>query len=108
MATSDAYANLPTHPGEILRKELERRGISQRRLAIETTVSPSQLNELICCKRPLNAETAILVGRALDMDPEPLLMLQIKYDLEYVQRNRAFLIRMKRVLKIEDETLQGS
>lgn len=103
MATSDTYANLPTHPGEILKKEIERRGISQRRLAIETTVTPSQLNELLNSKRPLNAETAILVGRALGMDPEPLLQMQIKYDLEFVQRNRAFLIRMKRVLKIEDE-----
>lgn len=108
MATSDAYANLPTHPGEIIKKELERRGISQRRVAIETTISPSQLNELINCKRPLTAEMAILLGRALDLDPEPLLILQVKYDIEFAQRNRAFLIRMKRVLKIEDEAPQDA
>jgi addiction module HigA family antidote len=108
MATSDAYANLPTHPGEIIKKELQRRGISQRRVAIETTISPSQLNELINCKRPLTAEMAILLGRALDLDPEPLLTLQVKYDIEFAQRNRAFLIRMKRVLKIEDEAPQDA
>ena len=103
MVTKEAYANLPTHPGEILKREIERRGISQRRLAIETTVSPSQLNELLNGKRPLNAETAILMSRALNLEPEQLLTMQMKYDLEFVQRNRAFLIRMKRVLKIEDE-----
>ena len=108
MATSEAYANLPVHPGTILRKELEKRGISQRRLAIETTISPSQINEVFSAKRPLNVEMALLIGRALGLDPEPYLLLQMKYDIEFVQRNRAFLIRMKRVLRIEDDTEPSS
>ncbi len=93
---------LPIHPGSIVKREMDIRGISQRRMAIELGISPSQLNELINCKRPLNAETALLFSRALGLDAEELLILQAKHDLEYVQTNRAFLIRLKRVLRIED------
>ena len=36
-----------THPGEVIKDELEYRGISQRRLASEIGVPVSQLNEVL-------------------------------------------------------------
>ena len=48
----------PTHPGEILKDEIEYRGISQKKLAKEMGVSYTVLNEILNAKRPLNTEYA--------------------------------------------------
>ncbi|KAA6303316.1 MAG: hypothetical protein EZS26_000491 [Candidatus Ordinivivax streblomastigis] len=40
----------PTHPGEILKEEIEYRGISQRKLAAEMGVSYTVLNEILNAK----------------------------------------------------------
>ena len=89
-----------THPGEVIKDELEFRGISQRRLAIEIGVSVSQINEVLNGKRALNAELALLIGQALDLDAAPLLSLQMKYNLLSAKRNKSFLKRLKEIPKI--------
>lgn len=89
-----------THPGEVIKDELEFRGISQRRLAMEIGVPVSQLNEVLNAKRALNAELALLIGQALDIDAAPLLSLQMKYNLLSAKRNKSFLKRLKEIPKI--------
>ena len=89
-----------THPGEVIKDELEFRGISQRRLAMEIGVPVSQLNEVLNAKRPLNAELALLIGQALDLDAAPLLSMQMKYNLLSAKRNKSFLKRLKEIPKI--------
>jgi plasmid maintenance system antidote protein VapI len=37
----------PTHPGEILKEEIEYRGISQRRLAAQMCVPYTALNDIL-------------------------------------------------------------
>jgi hypothetical protein len=46
----------PTHPGEVLKNELEYRGISQRGLAKEIGISYSAFNEMLNGKRSLSPE----------------------------------------------------
>lgn len=89
-----------THPGEVIKDELEFRGISQRRLATEIGVPVSQLNEVLNGKRSLNAEMALLIGKALDLDAEPLLSLQMKYNLLSVKRNKSFIERLKDIPRV--------
>ena len=89
-----------THPGEIIKDELEYRGISQRRLAKDIGVPASQLNEMLNAKRPLNAEMALLIGQALDLDAAPLLSLQTKYNLLSAKRNKSFVKRLKEIPRI--------
>ncbi len=89
-----------THPGEVIKDELEFRGISQRRLAAEIGVPASQLNEVLNAKRPLSAEMALLIGQALDLDAEPLLSLQMKYNLLSAKRNKSFFERLKKIPRI--------
>lgn len=90
----------PTHPGEVIKDEIEYRGISQRKLAAEIGVSYTQLNEILNGKRPLNTEMAILIATALDLDAEPLLTLQTRYDMITTKRDRSFLRRLSAVRKI--------
>lgn len=89
-----------THPGEVIKDELEFRGISQRSLAKEIGVPPSQLNEVLNAKRPLSAEMALLIEKALGIDAAPLLTLQMKYNLLSAKRNKTLLKRLKDIRKI--------
>ncbi len=90
----------PTHPGEVVKDEIEYRGISQRQLANEIGVSSSLLNEVLNGKRAMNTQLALLISAALDIDVEPLLKLQTKYDMIMTKRNKTFMQRMKNVRKI--------
>ena len=50
----------PIHPGEILREEfLEPFGLSQYRLAKETSVPPRRINEIVRGTRAISADTAL-------------------------------------------------
>jgi addiction module HigA family antidote len=89
-----------THPGEVIKDELEFRGISQRRLAAQIGVPASQLNELLNAKRQLSAEMALLIGQALGLDAAPLLQLQMKYNLLSAKRDKTFLERLKEIPRI--------
>lgn len=90
----------PTHPGEVIKDEIEYRGISQRQLANEIGVSYSMLNEVLNSKRVLNTQLALLISAALDIDAEPLLRLQTKYDMLMAKRNQSFMQRMAAIRKI--------
>ncbi len=89
-----------THPGEVIKDELECRGISQRRLASEIGVPVSQLNEVLNAKRALSTEMALLIEKALGIDATPLLTLQMKYNLLSAKRNKTFSERLKDIRKI--------
>ncbi len=68
-----------THPGELIRDELEARGISQAQLARQIGVSPSLLNEVVNGKRSVNTEMALLLEAALGISAEMWLNLQSEY-----------------------------
>lgn len=48
------YPYTPTHPGEILKEEIEYRGISQKKLAEQIGISYTMLNEILNAKTPCN------------------------------------------------------
>ena len=100
MVANNLKPHYLTHPGEVIKDELEFRGISQRRLAKEIGVPASQLNEILNAKRPLNTEMALLIEQALGLDAAPLLSLQMKYDLLSAKRNKSFLERLKEIPRI--------
>ena len=89
-----------THPGEIIKDELEYRGISQRKLAMQIGVPASQMNEVLNAKRALSTEMALLIGQALDIDATTLLALQMKYNILSAKRNHSFLKRLKEITRI--------
>ena len=50
----------PIHPGEILMEEfLEPLGLSQYRLAMDISVPPRRINEIVHGKRAISADTAL-------------------------------------------------
>ena len=90
----------PTHPGEVLKEELEFRGISQRGLAKELGVSYSAFNEVLNGKRALNTELAMMMEAALGVDAAPLLAMQNEYDMLMAERNESFMEKLNQIRRI--------
>src|SRR5437899_8016569 len=73
----------PVHPGEILLEEfLVPLGISQYRLAKETSVPPRRINEIVRGTRAISADTALRLARYFGTSERFWLNLQSRYDLE--------------------------
>lgn len=78
----------PIHPGEILLEEfLEPLGLSQYRLAKDTSVAPRRINEIVHGKRAISANTALRLARYFGTTDRFWLNLQVRYDLE-VEKDR--------------------
>ncbi len=90
----------PIHPGEIIKDELECRGISQRQLAQKIGISYSVFNEILNGKRPVNSEVAMLVEAALDVSAETLLKMQMRYNLQMTKENPLFISRLAEIRKV--------
>jgi addiction module HigA family antidote len=90
----------PTHPGEILKGEVEYRGISQRKLAAKMGVAYSVLNEVLNAKRPVTTEYALLFEAALGIDAEPLIGMQADYNIQVMRKNKSFADRLAEIKKV--------
>ena len=90
----------PTHPGELLRDEIEYRHISQKQLAADMGVSYTVLNDIVNCKRPVNTKFALLCEAALGIPAHILLCLQSDYDMQIVKHDKSFADRLKSVRKL--------
>lgn len=94
----------PTHPGAVIKEELEFRGISQRALAKAIGEPPSKLNEVLNARRQLCADMALLIGKALGMDAVPLLEMQMKFNLLSAKRKKKVMKRLKIIRNITATT----
>jgi len=78
----------PIHPGEVLLEEfLNPMGISQYRLAKDTSVPARRINEIVHGARAVTADTALRLGRYFGTSAQFWLNLQTHFDLE-VQKDK--------------------
>jgi addiction module HigA family antidote len=73
------------HPGEFLREVLDELGMTQAAFAAAIGVSPMRVSHLLRGDRPVTAELALRLGRALGQTPQYWLNLQADYDLKMAQ-----------------------
>lgn len=88
------------HPGEILKDEIEYRGISQRQLEDEMGIAYSALNKILNARRTVTEKTALLFEAALGVNAEPLLKMQMRYSLQSTKKDSSFMARLAKVRKI--------
>src|SRR5713101_8772447 len=89
----------PVHPGEILMEEfLSPLGVSQYRLAKETSVPARRINEIVRGSRSISADTALRLARYFGTSERFWLNLQARYDLE-VEKDRLGR-RLQREVKV--------
>lgn len=78
----------PIHPGEILKDELEARGMSQRKFAAVIGVSYSVLNEVVNGKRPVTTEYALKIEAATGIPAYFWVNMQAAYNMQTARRDR--------------------
>lgn len=90
----------PTHPGELLKEEIECRGISQKELSRQTGIPYTALNEVLNGKRAITPEYALLIEAALGIESVFWLKMQMDYDTITAKRDKTFAQRLACVRRI--------
>lgn len=94
------YGAFPTHPGEVLKDEIEERGISQRQLADSLGLTYSVVNEILNARRPITAKTALMFEAALDVPADSLMNLQTKYNMQTARNDEGLRSLLKGIKKV--------
>lgn len=89
----------PIHPGELLKEEIEYRGISQRKLALQMGVGYSVLNEILNCKRPVTTEYALFFEAALGIEAGISIRMQSAYNLQVAKKDNKLNKRLAEIRK---------
>ena len=89
----------PTHPGEILKEELESRGISQKQFAQLLNMPYTQLNEILNAKRPVSTDFALMVEAALGINPELLINMQNRFNMVIARQKPSLLEKLNQIRK---------
>lgn len=100
MVANNITPAFPTHPGAVLKDEIESRGISQRQLAKDMGLAYSVVNEILNERRPLTEKTALLFEAALGVNAEPLLRLQLRYNVQNARKDTSFLNKLAKVRRV--------
>lgn len=91
------FGYTPTHPGEVLKDEIEYRKISQRALARQMGISYKVLNDILNGRRSLTTTTAMMFEAALNVPADSLMRLQLKYNLQLASNDQTFMERLNKI-----------
>lgn len=90
----------PVHPGTLLKEEIEYRGISQKQLARQMSVSYTVLNEILNGKRPISTDYALYIEAALGIDAQLWIQMQADYNLQVAKNDNNVLKHIHNIRKI--------
>ena len=81
------------HPGEVLKEELDERGVSPTELARQIDVPANRVSQIIAGRRTVTADTALRLGHWFGTEPQFWMNLQAQYDLVTAERAAGARIR---------------
>lgn len=81
--------HIPTHPGEILKDEIEALGLSANRFALEIGVPPTRIGEILHLRRAVTPETALRLAAYFGGSAKVWLGLQADYDLARAEKEHS-------------------
>ncbi len=76
------------HPGRLLKRELQARGLSANRVALDLGVPSGRITDILNNRRSITADTAVRLGRYFGNGAQFWLDLQGQYDIAVVERDR--------------------
>jgi antitoxin HigA-1 len=77
---------IPVHPGRVLRRELEARGLSANRLALSLRLPSGRITDILNGKRGISPETALRLARYFGNSARFWLNLQTGFELAVAER----------------------
>lgn len=94
------YPYTPMHPGEVLKEEIEYRGISQKVLSERMGLSYTMLNEILNCKRPVTETIALCFEAALGVEAEMLVNMQARYNMQNARKDSRLKARLSEIRRV--------
>lgn len=98
--TNLGYSFIPVHPGEIIKEELQFRGISQKRFAEVIEVSYTMLNDILNGRRPVSTDFALLIEAATGINADMLVNMQTRYNMQIARKDKNIVARLENLRKI--------
>lgn len=98
--TNLGYSFIPVHPGEIIKDELQSRGISQKRFAEVIEVSYTTLNDILNGRRSISTDLALLVEASTGINADMLVNMQTRYNMQLARKDKNVAARMENLRKI--------
>lgn len=77
-----------SHPGNMLRRELQARGLSANGLALDIGVPSGRVTDILNGRRSITADTAVRLGLYFGNGARFWIGLQSQYDIARVERER--------------------
>ncbi|MEY8488141.1 HigA family addiction module antitoxin [uncultured Parabacteroides sp.] len=100
ITANNSQSFCPYHPGELVKEELECRGIRQKVFAKKFDLSYSAFNEILNAKRPITTEFALLLEAALGINADLLVRMQADYNIQMARKNNSLLEKLNNIKKI--------
>ena len=97
---------IPVHPGELIKDEIEARGMTQKQLSNLIGLPYTMLNEILNGKRNVTTETALLFEAALDINAELLMNMQSDYSLQVARKNKSLIKRFESIRRASAVAVQ--
>lgn len=85
------------HPGEFIKDELEARKMKQQALADEMGISKSIVSQIINGKRNITPFLALKIEKALGIDAQLWMRLQIRYQLDTIRLNQMDALKKAKI-----------
>jgi HTH-type transcriptional regulator / antitoxin HigA len=82
---SELIPSKATHPGILIKDEIESHGMTQKDLALKMDIAPNIVNELIKGKRNITAALAIKLEAVLKIDAQYWMQLQAQYEIQTIR-----------------------
>ncbi len=84
---------IPTHPGEILKEELETISMSAHALSMALGVPASRIDQIVKCRRAVTPDTALRLAAYFGGSPRFWLNMQMAHDLAIAEKEHGKDIR---------------
>lgn len=81
-------ARITTHPGKVLRAELEERNMSANQLALAIRVPANRITAILRGERSVSAETAVRLGHYLQTGAAFWMSLQTAHDISVIEAEK--------------------
>ena len=89
IARTKPLAGPAPHPGEVLKDELQARGLSPHALALALRLPASRIGQIVRGRRSITPETALRLARYFGGSPGIWLRLQLAHDLSRAEAELA-------------------
>ena len=98
-----------THPGLLIKDEIDCIGMTQKELAIKMDIAPNIVNELIKGKRNISAALSIKLESVLKIDAQYWMKLQAQFEIHTIKiRQRDEINKLSISNKIKRKLLNNA